>query len=69
MLEGKGADEAKTLQSVQIAVKMGSAESVLKVLQFMFSQLPPSFGKEVELKPAAEKPKEEATSSELKFLA
>ena len=52
MIEGKEGIEMKTLHSIQIAATVTSGVTVLKVLEFMFSQLPPNFGKEVELKPA-----------------
>lgn len=56
MLEGLSVDEKKTMQSIQIAASVASGANVLQVLDFMLSQLPPAFGKGVELKPAPQKP-------------
>jgi len=52
MLEGLGGDEKQTMQAIQIAVSVASGANVLPILEFMLSQLPPSFGKEVQLKAA-----------------
>lgn len=54
VLEGLEGDEKKTMQGIQAAASLSTDNSVLTVLEFMLSQLPPSFG-ERKLKTAPKK--------------
>ena len=59
---GMDVDEKKVMRSVQIAASMSSGANILNILEFMLSQLPPHFGKGVELKPATQNSKPAETT-------